>query len=370
MMPDMRNCRVLIHLDNFAHNIGSIRDFTKETKPAICLAVKADAYGHGAVPIAQSAVDLGVEFLAVASADEGAELRAAGITAPILLLGVTPPEDIQRVVSGRMSAVVTGREQILQFAEAARITGIPAAVHLKIDTGMGRIGCTAEEAAGLAELAAGTERVVLEGVCTHFPVADDGDRAYTLEQIGRFEACLDSITKSGIDKGIVHAANSAGLEAYPESWFDMVRPGIAAYGYPQAFSPSLDLRPVMELRSRIVFMKKVKAGTSLSYGHTYTVPRDTTIATVSVGYADGYRRGFSNKAQVLIRGRKYPVVGTVCMDQLLVDVDTGSGIELFDEVTLFGPEGPDAAELGALAGTISYEITCGVSCRIPRVYLP
>lgn len=369
MIPGMRNCRVLIHLDNFASNITSIRDFTGDG-PAICLAVKADGYGHGAVKIARAAIANGVEFLAVASVDEGAELRAAGITAPILLLGIVPPQDIQRAVDGRMSAVVTGEAQIGQFAEAARLADIPARLHLKIDTGMGRIGCTEEAAAELALLISNLDSVRLEGVCTHFPVADTNDRTYTIGQTRRFERCVQLIREEGTNPGIIHAANSAALEGYPETWFDMVRPGIAAYGYAQAHSRAINLKPVMELRSRIVFIKKVPKGTPLSYGHTYATGKETTIATVSVGYADGYLRAFSNSAEVLIKGYRCPVVGTVCMDQLLVDIGNHTDIELYDEVTLFGPEGPDAADLAALAGTIPYEITCGVSSRIPRVYLP
>jgi alanine racemase len=201
-------------------------------------------------------------------------------------------------------------------------------------------------------------------------VADSSDRTYTEEQITRFSQCIEGIRDVGIDPGIVHAANSAAMETFPGSWFDMIRPGMAAYGYSQADESArvLKLKPVMELKSRIVFIKRAAAGTPLSYGHTYFTAGETTIATVSAGYADGYRRALSNHGEVLIRGKRFPVVGTVCMDQFLVDLGDRTDVKVFDEVTLFGPDpsGPDAAELAALIGTIPYEITCGVSSRIPR----
>ncbi len=369
----MRNSRAIIHLDNLVNNIQAIRDFVGSAT-SICLAVKADGYGHGAVEVARAAIDSGVQCLAVASADEGFELRMAGISAPVLLLGIPSPAEVERIVASRISAVVVDEEQTALFAVAAARTGVPARLHLKIDTGMGRIGCTEDRASDLGILISTTAGLTLAGVCTHLPVADDRDRSFTLDQIARFRRCVVRMTDAGINPGIVHAANSAGLEAYPESRFDMVRTGIAAYGYPQSPESPLTpaLKPVMELRSRIVFLKKVDAGTPLSYGHTYTTARATCIATVAAGYADGYRRSLSNCGQVLIGGRRYPVVGTVCMDQFLVDIGRESVAALHDEVTLFGPDkaGPDAAEIAMLTGTIPYEITCGISPRVPRCYRP
>ena len=369
--PSMRNSQAIIHLDNLVSNIAAIRSEIGPSS-AICLAVKADGYGHGAIRTAKTAVEAGVEYLAVASADEGLELRRAGVLAPVLLLGIPSPDEIERVVAGHISAVVVSTEQARLFAAAAAKTGIPARLHVKIDTGMGRIGCSEDCAPDLAHVISTTSDLVLDGVCTHLPVADDTDHTFTLNQIDRFRRCIGRIRDTGIDPGIVHAANTAGLEAYPSSRFDMIRTGIAAYGYPQAPGSTLSskLRPVMELRSKVVFLKKVAAGTALSYGHTYTTQRTTHIATVAAGYADGYRRSLSNCGQVLIRGKRYPVVGTVCMDQFLVDLGSETGIELYDDVTLFGPDmaGPDASEVAKLTNTIPYEITCGISSRVPRVY--
>ena len=367
----MRNSRAIIHLDNLVSNLRAIRHRIGPG-PAICLAVKADGYGHGAIRTAEAAISAGVAYLAVASTDEGLELRRAGVLVPVLLLGIPFPDEMERLVAGRIDSVVVTPGQARAFAEAASRTGRPAHLHLKIDTGMGRIGCTEDLAPDLAGLISTTKNLVLDGVCTHFPVADDTDQAFTLAQIGRFRRCVGRIRDAGIDPGIVHAANTAGLERYTHSWFDMVRTGIAAYGYPQAPEPTLKLKPVMEFRSKVVFLKRVAAGTALSYGHTYTTERATHIATVGAGYADGYRRALSNRGRVMIRGRQYPVVGTVCMDQFLVDIGNDTEIELYDDVTLFGPDqaGPDALEVARLADTIPYEITCGISGRVPRLYLP
>ena len=367
----MRGSRVLIHLDNLESNIRKIRELAG-AGIKLCLAVKANGYGHGAVEISRAAVDMGVDYLGIASAAEGYELRKAGITSPLLLLSLTPPEDIPRVVECAMSAVVASQECISRFEEVASFVGKTAVLHIKVDTGMGRIGCTPEEARNLAIGIVKSPVLALEGVCTHFPVADIEDSTFTSNQIDLFNKVISEIRMEGIDPGIVHASNSAGLIRYNTAKYDMVRIGIAAYGYPQGPNPREipGFKPVMEMRSKLVFLKKVAAGTPLSYGLTYTTERDTTIGTVTAGYGDGYPRLLSNNADVVIRGRRYPVVGRVCMDQLLVDLGCDPDVRLYDDVVLFGPGPgtPDAAELADAAGTIAYEITCGVSGRVSRAY--
>ncbi len=339
----------------------------------LCLAVKADGYGHGAVGIARAAEKMPVDYLAVVTIGEALELRDAGITKNILLLGLVPPEETVKVVQNDINAVVADERLIDAYARAAQTVGRPCHLHLKVDTGMGRIGCAPEKAPALAGRIVTAPGLELAGVYSHFPVADAADKEYTEEQIDRFSRCIATIQKAGISAGIIHLANSAGFQRFRKSWFDMVRVGIAAYGYPGGPDPDqvLSLQPVMELRAPVSFIKKVAAGVSLSYGHTYTTTRETVIGTVSAGYADGYRRGLSNRGRVLINGECYPVVGTVCMDQFLVDLGPNSTVKLYDEAVLFGPDkrGPDAAELASILDTIPYEITCGISTRVERVYV-
>jgi alanine racemase len=367
----MRSCKVIIHLQNLYSNLQIIRA-SVGSSVKICLAVKADGYGHGAVGIGKAAEKGGADWLGVVTAGEALELREAGINGNILLLGLIDPENCGEIVKHNISAVVAEQTSVLAYAEAAGAVGATARLHLKIDTGMGRIGCTPEEALTLARLIVRRPELQLEGICSHFPVADSPDKAYTSEQIKRFSTCLEEIEAAGIRPQIVHLANSAGFQRFPDSWFDMVRVGIAAYGYTGTFdtSPNSRLLPVMEVRAPVSFIKRVPTGTSLSYGHTYITTRDTVIGTISAGYADGYRRGLSNRGRVLIRGETYPVVGTVCMDQFLVDLGSHAKVKPQDEAVLFGPDkrGPDAVELASLLDTIPYEITCGINPRVPRIY--
>lgn len=369
--PDMRACKAVIHLQNLYSNLQIIRN-SIGTSVKICLAVKADGYGHGAVEVAKAAKKGGCDWLCVVTPGEALELREAGVTGGILLLGLVEPKYCVDTVRHNISAVVSDKSLILAYAEAARCAGTAARLHLKIDTGMGRIGCTPEEALSLATLIAEHPGLELEGICSHFPVADSADKTYTDEQIKRFAACLGEIEAAGMRPQFIHLANSAGFQRFPDSWFDMIRVGIAAYGYAGAPDAGLNskLLPVMEVRAPVSFIKRVPAGTSLSYGHTYTTSCNTVIGTISAGYADGYRRGLSNRGRVLIRGECYPVVGTVCMDQFLVDLGTHTNVELRDEAVLFGPDrrGPDAEELASLLDTIPYEITCGINPRVPRIY--
>ncbi len=368
----MRNTRAIIHLENFLHNLHEIRKIL-DPGVKICISLKADAYGHGAVEFAKTAQADGADFIGIACPEEGSELRAAGITAPLLLYGLALPEVIPLVLENGISAFVADEEGIGLFEKEARGSGRRARLHLKVDTGMGRIGCTPAQAKSLARRIAGSPDLVLEGICTHFPASDERDRSFTEGQIARFRDLVRGIEEAGIDPGIVHASNSGGLLQYPEAWFSMVRPGILLYGYypSKEVSRNLFIKPAMELRSKLVFIKRVEAGFPVSYGCTYRTPRPTWIGTVAAGYADGYPRLLSGRGRVLIRGRNYPIVGRVTMDQLMIDLGDRLEVERFDEAVLFGPDplGPDAEEIADKVGTIPYEITCGINKRVPRTYV-
>jgi alanine racemase len=243
-------------------------------------------------------------------------------------------------------------------------------VHLKVDTGMGRLGLQWKEAAELAKTIAKTKNVELEGVWTHFAASDDEDKTFTLEQLENFQHFLNALRKEGIQAKLVHTANSAATLAFPESHFDLVRPGIAVYGYhssPYTATIEARIKPVMTLTAPITFIKKVKAGTPVSYSRMWTAPKDTTIATVRIGYADGYPRLLTNKGEVWIQNQLRPIAGRVCMDQIMVDVGDLE-VQLGERVTLFGPEGIDAETLGNRYGTISYDVLTGISPRVERVY--
>jgi len=371
----MRSTRALIHLDNLARNIRALRNWTAEHAPAsppmLCLAVKADAYGHGIEEVAATAVAEGVEYLAVATVDEAVQLRHAGIELPLLLYSLPNPTELEEIVAHRLTPLVGDAHLAETLNQECRRQGATIDIHLKVDTGMGRIGCPPSETGRLAKSAQSLPGVRLRGVSTHFAAADDRDPALTRTQLQRFERALEAIRAEGIDPGVIHAANSGAVLQYPESYYHMVRPGLAAYGYypSQEMDRPLELRPVMELRSRIVFLKEVPAGTTISYGATYRTERRTWIGTIPCGYGDGYNRLLSNSGTVLAGGRRLPIVGRVCMDQLMVDCGS-TPPELYAEVSLFGPDagGPDAAELAGLCGTIPYEITCNISKRVPRIY--
>ena len=363
----MRNARLVIHIDNFLHNLREVRRLVGPSVK-IAAAVKANAYGHGALVIARAAEKGGADFLGVASAGEGEELRANGIRLPILLYGLCLPEDAQSVVRCEVSAAVAGEEGIASFEKAAAGQGRKALLHLKIDTGMGRIGCAPEEAPRLARRIADSPHLALEGVFTHLPSADEAGRSFTEGQIQAFASTVEDMRRAGIDPGLVHAANSGGILGYPAARFSLVRPGIILYGYyPSEETPwPFTAKPVMELRAPVLFVKKLAPGKTVSYGRAWAAMRETWIATIGAGYADGYPRLLSNKGRVLINGKTYPVAGRITMDQTMVDLGPQARVRPGDEAVLFGPEGPDAQELARLTGTIAYEITCGISLRVPR----
>jgi len=368
----MRATRALIHLDNLRHNIREVKRHIGSSIQ-MCMAVKADGYGHGAVEIARTAVEAGVEWLGVATLDEGIEIKNAGIPAPVLMLSLPLPEEAEAIAACGLSTVA-GDIQLLKLLEAAgKKQGSPVQVHLKVDCGMGRIGCRPSEAPELARYIQESGHISLEGICTHFPLSDKKEKGATEYHYSLFEQVIENIKTAGIDPGILHAANSGAIVDMKASYLSMVRPGIILYGYYPSSEQErvIDVKPVMELESRIVYLKEVPEGTGISYGHTYTTPGKRVIGTVPAGYGDGYSRILSNKAKVLIKGRLYPVAGTVCMDQFMVDLGSETDVMLYDRVVLFGPDsaGPSAETLAELMGTISYEITCRIDKRVPRIYL-
>ena len=341
--------------------------------------IKADAYGHGAVQIAKTSLTAGADCLGAATAAEGAELREAGIIAPILLFSQPHPQDIPVIIESAITPFVSDTWFAGALDEQAKKAKIRLPVHLKIDTGMGRIGCSAEEAPAVAKFIAGCAGLELAGTATHFAVADSADEkdiAYTRAQIARFKEAVSSIRGAGVDPGIVHAANSGAVILHADSWFDMVRPGILLYGYKAVeenetsshFEP-LKVQPVMELRTTVVMIKKVKKGESISYGRTWIAGEDTNIAVLPAGYADGLPRLASGKWQVVISGRSYPLVGRFSMDQCCVNLGPETDVNRWDEAVIFGGEAKDAAALASVAGTIPYEITCNINKRVPRVYI-
>jgi alanine racemase len=380
----MRASKAVIHLDRLRSNIKIVREhLNRGSKPALCMPVKADAYGHGAPRIAEEALRCGVDYLAVATVDEGIELRNAGITAPVLLFSQPLKEELYEAARAGLIPFIGDREAAALFAAAAgkaaagekKSSGRKRRVFIKVDTGMGRMGCAPEEAPELAAFVAGLPELEYAGTATHFAVSDSAEPSavlYTRLQIARFNNALDGIRGKGISPGIVTAANTGAAVSYPDAWFDMARPGILLYGYqPDGVKPRLAMRPVMELESAIVVIKRIKRGESVSYGRTWTAERDTTIGILPLGYGDGLPRGLSGNLSVIAGGKSYPVVGRICMDQCMIDLGGAPAPERFTPVSVFGGEyegSLDAAELARRTGTIPYEITCGIAKRVPRVY--
>ncbi|MCL2833599.1 MAG: alanine racemase [Treponema sp.] len=368
----MRATRAIIHLENLEKNLEAVRKKIGPN-PEICFPLKAGAYGHGAVQMARFALDAGVKWLAVASADEGMELRQAGINAKILILSQILPEEISEITCADLIPIVSDAE-IIKLLAAAAENSKPLEVHLKIDTGMGRLGCRPEEAAGLAALIAKNKKLKLGGLATHLSAADSataGDILYTRDQLARFRCAAEDIRSKGIDPGILHAANSGAVCFHEQSYFDMVRPGILLYGYPAGDSlpPDLEVLPVMELRSTIVLIKKIRAGEEISYGRTWKAAQDTCIGNLPIGYADGLPRGLSNNYSVKIRDKTYPLAGRICMDQCMVNLGNGGEVKRWDEAVIFGPGFTGAGEIAQKTGTIHYEILCNINKRVPRIYI-
>ena len=373
----MQHARVYAQID-----LGAVRENFRNMKANLAQGVqmiaviKTDGYGHGAVRIAQTveAYDYLWGF-AVATVEEGMELREAGIRKPILLLGFTFPEDYDTIVRNEMRPAVFKFSMAQQINEAARKAGIIAPIHLALDTGMSRIGfAPTEECADEAARIAALDCLQIEGMFSHFARADEIDKTSAYEQYGRYQEFVRLLEERGVKIPMKHIGNSAAIAELPDVHMDAVRAGITVYGiYPsdEVDRSKLPLKSVMSLISHISYIKEVPAGTPVSYGGTFVTARPTRIATIPVGYGDGYPRLLSNKADVLIRGHRVPILGRVCMDQFMVDV-TDIEAEEFDRVVLLGTDGEETItvdELGHLSGRFPYEFTCDINTRVPRVYV-
>jgi alanine racemase len=338
--------------------------------------LKADAYGHGAVPVAGTALEAGATWLGVAIPEEAIPLRMAGMTCRILVLGPVSPSQADLVAAYSLDQCVCDLAQAEALDRAARAHGRKLSLHLKVDTGMGRVGLRPREVRGVAEKIAGLPSVPLAGLMTHFAESEAEDPAFAREQLARFAEVTRELRGAGIAVPLRHAANSGALLHLPEARLDLVRPGIMLYGYhPRGRQPAVDpgLRPALRLRTAISQIQTVTRGESVSYGRTFVAPRDLRVATLPVGYADGVGRLLSNRGQVLIRGRRVALIGRVCMDMIMVDVTDLPEVRLGDEAVLIGRQGAEeisADEVAEAQGTISYEVLSRISPRVPRVYLP
>ncbi|NMA92731.1 MAG: alanine racemase [Firmicutes bacterium] len=364
-----------IDLDSIVHNI---QQFQRLLGPRVKIAavVKADGYGHGAVEVSRAAVAAGASYLMVAFLEEGVELRQAGIDAPILLLGYTDPAQVPALCRYNLIPSVFDLEVAHRMSAELVRQGSELPVHIKVDTGMGRLGILP---GGAAEFITGVSRLPglkLEGVYTHLAAADEEDPEFTENQLQQFNRVIECCRNHGISPSFYHAANSAAASAYPGSRFNLVRLGLSLYGYYPSVvlrgKNFISLKPALSFKSRVVYLKEVPPGTAISYGCTHVASARSLIATVPVGYGDGYRWALSNRARVLLRGRRVPVVGRVCMDHLMLDLTGVEGAQVGDEVVLYGRQGPAEVTLEEVAGwlgTLNYELLCAISRRVPRLYL-
>jgi len=362
-----------IDLDAIAHNVQAIK---AHIGPRVTLmaVVKADAYGHGALEVAQTALRHGASRLAVGRADEGIYLRQAGIVAPILVMTYTSPDEIEGALRHDLTLTLSDLEPARLVSATANRLGRVATVHVKVDTGMGRFGLLPDEVLPFMQEVAALPGIRIEGLYTHFAVADLADKDYTLLQLRRFQQVRNRLTAAGFRIPLCHAANSAATLDLPETHLDAVRVGIAMYGLPPSseVEPAVPLRPALSLKSHVARVRTLPVGSSISYGRTYITPREMPVALVPVGYGDGYHRLISNRGAVLINGRRAPIVGRVCMDQLVVDVSQVGPVKLNSEVVLIGSQGEEritAEEVAAWAETINYEVITALLPRVPRLYV-
>jgi alanine racemase len=396
-----------IDISALIHNLNEAKRLSGSER-AILTVVKADAYGHGAVKAAKAFVKNGIRHLGVALVEEGIELRDSGIKASIVILGGLFESQIPEIIKYNLTPVVYQRGFLHGLAKAARRKKMQANIHIKIDTGMGRVGLLPSEAKVFVKEASALPNVKIEGIMTHFADANLADKGYAEKQLSEFTKIVDELKKDRIAIPYQHIANSAALISFKTNLFNMVRPGIMLYGYAPFSNPpipplvkggegglftkggikeglkksgteesersnvGLNLIPVMSLKTRIMHLKKVPAGACISYGRTFTTNRESIIATLPVGYADGYSRRLSSKGSVIVRGKIAPIVGRVCMDMMMIDVTDIEGAAINDEVVLIGRQGDNtitADDIARLTDTISYEVLCCIGKRVPRVYI-
>ncbi len=366
---------VEIDLHALRHNLNQVRGLVTGGADILAM-VKADAYGHGAVPIARELESAGVGLLGVATAEEGIELRQAGVTLPILILGGIYPGEHGKYLRHQLTPVLFDLDTARELEENARKSGPARAVHLKIDTGMSRLGFPWKDWGAALSFFREAKSLRVEGVMSHFAVAESehpDDKAFTKEQIRRFGVCRDQTLQAGILPRFFHLANSSATTAWEKAHFNLVRPGLMLYGVAPtpALGAKVALKPILRWKTKILALKRIPEGGSVSYGRTFVCRKDSLIATLPIGYADGYSRRFSNRAEALVRGRRVQVAGVVCMDLTMVDVSEIPGVQTGDEVILLGKQGSEEIhvfELARWAETIPYEIFCGIGKRVPRLY--
>jgi alanine racemase len=371
-----RPTRAEISLNNLRNNLSIVRSSIQRDVKIMAM-VKANAYGHGLYEISSELLKQGVEYLGVAFLEEGIYLRKCGITAPIVVLGAINTDQIAEFIHHDIEITSSSIDKSAAIAEVAKNIGKEAKVHLKIDTGMERIGVHWYHAEQFIEKSYECESITINGICSHFAKAET-DPDFTYQQLKRFELVLNMMEKKRLLPELIHIANSAGIMNHKNSHYTMVRPGIMLYGYnpngylPEAVFHGKKLKPVMTLKTKVAYFKVVQAQTGISYNHTYTSDKQTRIVTLPIGYGDGYFRQLSNKGEVIIRGKKYPVVGTVCMDQCMVDIGMDGTAYNGDDVLLFGEMDGNTLPLETLCdsvGTVTYEFLCSITSRVPRVYI-
>ncbi|MGQ9595632.1 MAG: alanine racemase [Anaerolineae bacterium] len=361
-----------VDLSAIRHNVQALKAWVGP-RVEVAAVVKANGYGHGAIPVSQAALEAGASRLAVARVAEGSALRQGGITAPILVMGYSLPEDTPAIVYYDLTPTVCSRDVALALSDACQAQGKEIPIHVKVDTGMGRFGLLPEEMVGFLKEVARLPGLRLEGLWTHFATADESDKQYARRQFALYQEVLREVEAAGFAFPLRHAANSAATLGLPETHLDMVRCGIAIYGLypsPEVGRP-VSLRPALTLKGRVGHVRTLPAGSSISYGRTFITTRPTRVALVPIGYGDGYHRLHSNRGAVLIRGRRAPILGRVCMDQCVVDVSDIPGVQDGDEVVILGRQGDDeitAGEVAAWADTIHYEVVTGLTSRVLRVY--
>ena len=364
-----------INLDAILYNLESMhKKIAKDTK--IVAVIKTDGYGHGALEIAKELETIDYVYgYAVATVEEGLILRRNGIKKPILILGYVFPEHYEEVIRAEIDPTVFTMEMAKELSDAAEVAGKKCRIHFAVDTGMSRIGyqVTEESADEMAQIAK-LPHIIVEGIFTHFSKADELDKTFTYEQINLFKQMIQMLEERGVSIPFKHCSNSAGIVEVPEANMDLVRAGITLYGlWPseEVDRTQIDIKPALSLKSHVAYVKKLDAGRMISYGGTYTTSRESIIATIPVGYGDGYCRGLSNKGRVLIHGQSAPICGRVCMDQFMVDVTEIPEVKIGDEVTLIGTDGAETItmeEVGNVSGRFNYEFVCDLGKRIPRAF--
>lgn len=368
----MRPTYAEIDLSAIAYNIRAIK---KRVHPAQIMAVvKADGYGHGAVPVARVALENGATWLGVALVEEGIELRNAGFLEPILVFSGAIVDQLSYFFKYNLDITVYTAEIANSLSQLAIQFQKPIRVHVKIDTGMGRVGVAWEDAVNFIKYLAQLEGIQLQGIYSHFATSDERDKAYAKLQHERFITINEILAQQNIRFPIRHIANSGAILDMPDTYLDLVRPGVMMYGYypSSETTESITIRPAMTLKSQVIYVKQVPENFSVSYGRKYVTTKPTRIATIPAGYADGYNRLLTNKAKITIRGKKFPLVGRVCMDLIMADIGMEDNIEIGDEVILFGKQEQNAftvTEICQLLDTIPYEVTCWISKRVPRIYI-